>query len=82
MITLYYFEGKTLKEIKSALDVSESHVSQIHAQAVIHLRQKLKVLSEDLGFREGDPTVKQKYVRKPVTERRGPQEPGIEQEFD
>ena len=84
VITLYYFEGKTLKEIKGALDVSESRVSQIHAQAVIHLRQKLKGLSEDLGYREGDPTVKQKYVRKPAPEVRGAPglAPAIEQEFD
>jgi RNA polymerase sigma factor FliA len=38
----YYFEGRTLKEIKAALGVSESRVSQIHAQAVVHLRQFLK----------------------------------------
>ncbi|HZZ66379.1 MAG TPA: FliA/WhiG family RNA polymerase sigma factor [Candidatus Baltobacteraceae bacterium] len=65
VITLYYFKGQTLKEIKAALNVSESRVSQIHAQAVIHLRQKLRELKSDLGYREGDPTVKQKYVRKP-----------------
>lgn len=67
VITLYYFKGQTLKEIKAALNVSESRVSQIHAQAVIHLRQKLRELKSDLGYREGDPTVKQKYVRKPTT---------------
>jgi RNA polymerase sigma factor for flagellar operon FliA len=65
VIRLYYFEGQTLKEIKQVLDVSESRVSQIHAQAVIHLRQKLRVLKADLGFRENDPTIKQKYVRRP-----------------
>ena len=65
VISLYYFEGKTLKEIKGELNVSESRVSQIHAQAVIHLRQKLRELKGDLGYREGDPTVKQKYLRKP-----------------
>ncbi|MGB8265231.1 MAG: FliA/WhiG family RNA polymerase sigma factor [Candidatus Velthaea sp.] len=65
VISLYYFEGLTLKEIKGTLNVSESRVSQIHAQAVIHLRTKLRNLTADLGYREGDPTVKQKYVRKP-----------------
>jgi len=65
VISLYYFEGQTLKEIKGALNVSESRVSQIHAQAVIHLRQKLRELKGDLGYREGDPNVKQKYLRKP-----------------
>ena len=64
VISLYYFEGLTLKEIKSALNVSESRVSQIHAQAVIHLRTKLRNLTADLGYREGDPNVKQKYLRK------------------
>jgi RNA polymerase sigma factor for flagellar operon FliA len=64
VISLYYFEGLTLKEIKSVLDVSESRVSQIHAQAVIRLRSKLKAMHVDMGYREGDPNVKQKYVRK------------------
>jgi RNA polymerase sigma factor for flagellar operon FliA len=64
VIELYYFEGQTLKEIKVVLNVSESRVSQIHAQAVIHLRQKLRVLRADLGYRENDPTIKQKYVRR------------------
>jgi RNA polymerase sigma factor for flagellar operon FliA len=68
VIQLYYFEGQTLKEIKATLGVSESRVSQIHAQAVIHLRQRLKALRADLGYRENDPTVKQKYVRKPPSE--------------
>jgi RNA polymerase sigma factor for flagellar operon FliA len=65
VIKLYYFEGQTLKEIKATLGVSESRVSQIHAQAVIHLRKNLRVLRADLGYRENDPTVKQKYMRKP-----------------
>ncbi|MBV8171630.1 MAG: FliA/WhiG family RNA polymerase sigma factor [Candidatus Eremiobacteraeota bacterium] len=64
VISLYYFEGLTLKDIKSVLNVSESRVSQIHAQAVIRLRSKLKTLFMDLGYREGDPNVRQKYVRK------------------
>jgi RNA polymerase sigma factor for flagellar operon FliA len=67
VISLYYFEGLTLKEIKGVLNVSESRVSQIHAQAVIHLRGKLRGLTEDLGYREGDPNVKQKYLRKAPT---------------
>jgi RNA polymerase sigma factor for flagellar operon FliA len=66
VIKLYYFEGQTLKEIKSTLGVSESRVSQIHAQAVIRLRKNLHQLRDDLGLRENDPTVKQKYVRRPT----------------
>jgi RNA polymerase sigma factor for flagellar operon FliA len=68
VIRLYYFEGQTLKEIKATLGVSESRVSQIHAQAVIKLRQRLRELHDDLGYRENDPNVKQKYVRKQVAE--------------
>ncbi|MDQ6933106.1 MAG: FliA/WhiG family RNA polymerase sigma factor [Candidatus Eremiobacteraeota bacterium] len=64
VISLYYFEGLNLKEIKNALNVSESRVSQIHAQAVINLRTKLRNLRNELGYRENDPTVKQKYLRK------------------
>jgi RNA polymerase sigma factor for flagellar operon FliA len=64
VISLYYFEGLTLKEIKGALNVSESRVSQIHAQAVIHLRAKLRALRDDLGYRDGDPNVKQKYTKR------------------
>jgi RNA polymerase sigma factor for flagellar operon FliA len=64
VISLYYFEGLTLKDIKSVLNVSESRVSQIHAQAVIRLRAKLKAIHVDMGYREGDPSVRQKYLRK------------------
>ena len=45
VITLYYFEGMTLKEIGLTLDVSESRVSQIHSKALFRLRNKLKSLS-------------------------------------
>ncbi len=34
IISQYYFDGLTLKEIKRALGVSESRVLQVHAQAV------------------------------------------------
>ncbi len=45
VIRRYYFKGETLKEIKGELGVSESRVSQIHAQAVLHLRQRLRATS-------------------------------------
>ena len=34
----------------------------------VQLRQRLKTLRIDLGLRENDPTLKQKYVRKPSSE--------------
>jgi RNA polymerase sigma factor for flagellar operon FliA len=39
VIQLYYFEGQRLREIKAALGVSESRVSQIHSAAVAHLKK-------------------------------------------
>lgn len=42
VIERYYFRGETLRIIKDELGVSESRVSQIHAQAVRHLRQRLR----------------------------------------
>ena len=41
VITLYYYEGLTLKEIGEILEISESRVSQIHTKAVLRLRGRL-----------------------------------------
>lgn len=41
VLSLYYFEDLNLKEIGQVLQVTESRVSQLHAQAVIRLRTKL-----------------------------------------
>jgi RNA polymerase sigma factor for flagellar operon FliA len=40
VITLYYFEGLTLAEIGSILNVTESRVCQIHTKAVLSLRNR------------------------------------------
>lgn len=42
MMALYYQEDLNLKEIGAIMGVSESRVCQIHAQAVMRLRSKLK----------------------------------------
>lgn len=42
VLSLYYEEELNLKEIGSVLDVSESRVSQIHSQATLRLRSKMK----------------------------------------
>lgn len=44
VLTLYYYEGLTLKEIGSILSVSESRVCQLHSRAIVHLRLALKKL--------------------------------------
>jgi RNA polymerase sigma factor for flagellar operon FliA len=41
VLTLYYYEEMTMKEIGLTLDVVESRVSQIHTSAVLHLRALL-----------------------------------------
>lgn len=42
VLSLYYYEDLNLKEIGKVLDVTESRVSQLHTQAVIRLKAKLK----------------------------------------
>ncbi|HTB96680.1 MAG TPA: FliA/WhiG family RNA polymerase sigma factor [Terracidiphilus sp.] len=42
VMTLYYYEEMTMREIGLALGVVESRVSQIHASAVVHLRAALR----------------------------------------
>ena len=41
LMSLYYVEELTLKEIGEVLGVTESRVSQLHTQAVARLRTKL-----------------------------------------
>jgi len=41
VVTLYYFEELTLKEISQIMDVSESRVSQVHSKAMLKLRTRL-----------------------------------------
>ncbi|MCL2661210.1 MAG: FliA/WhiG family RNA polymerase sigma factor [Acidobacteriaceae bacterium] len=41
VLTLYYFEELTMREIGLTLGVVESRVSQIHSSAVLHLRASL-----------------------------------------
>ncbi len=42
VVSLYYSDELTMKEIGEVMKVTESRVSQIHAQAIIHLRGKLR----------------------------------------
>ncbi len=41
VVTLYYYEGLTLREIGEVLGVTESRVSQLHTKAVLRLRGRL-----------------------------------------
>ena len=53
VMTLYYYEELTMKEIGLILGVVESRVSQLHAAAVLHLRARLSDLASRQTSREG-----------------------------
>lgn len=42
VLALYYYEDLNLKEIGRVLDVTESRVSQLHSQAILKLKARLK----------------------------------------
>lgn len=42
VITLYYYEELTLKEISVIMKVSESRISQLHTKAILRMRGKLE----------------------------------------
>jgi RNA polymerase sigma factor for flagellar operon FliA len=46
ILSLYYHEELTMKEIAQILEITESRVSQIHTKAVLRLRGKLRTLRE------------------------------------
>ena len=48
IMVLYYHENMTLKEIGNAINISESRVSQLHAQAIMKLKN---LLSENRSVR-------------------------------
>ncbi|MCR4850183.1 MAG: FliA/WhiG family RNA polymerase sigma factor [Lachnospiraceae bacterium] len=41
VITMYYYEDMTLKEIAAVMDVSESRVSQLHTKALAKMKTKM-----------------------------------------
>ncbi|MBI1860173.1 MAG: FliA/WhiG family RNA polymerase sigma factor [Deltaproteobacteria bacterium] len=51
VLSLYYYEDLNLKEIGDVLEVTESRVSQLHTQAILWLRRKLKSHFEELEVR-------------------------------
>ncbi len=50
VLSLYYYEDLNLKEIGEVLDVTESRISQLHTQAILWLRRKLKAHFEREGY--------------------------------
>lgn len=47
VISLYYYDELTLKEIAKILELTESRISQIHSKAIMKLKVKLKSYYED-----------------------------------
>lgn len=48
VLSLYYYEEMTLKQIGKVLGVSESRVCQLHSRAIVHLRKMLSKLKYDI----------------------------------
>lgn len=44
LVTLYYFEGLTMKEIGQVLGVTEARICQLHAQSIHRLRARMQKL--------------------------------------
>ena len=63
VMTLYYYEEMTMREIGLALGVVESRVSQIHASAVVRLRAGLKDLAAAGTFSPGRPRKRRNNTR-------------------
>jgi len=59
ILSLYYVEDLTMKEIGQVLGVSESRISQLHAQAIVSLRALLRQAGyvQSCGDGDSDPTV-------------------------
>jgi RNA polymerase sigma factor for flagellar operon FliA len=64
VMTLYYYEEMTMREIGLALGVVESRVSQVHASAVVHLRAALKDLAARGAFERSNQKKAQERARR------------------
>ena len=53
VLSLYYYEDLNLKEIGRVLDVTESRVSQLHSQAILKLKARLRTHWDDFAAMMG-----------------------------
>lgn len=49
ILSLYYYEEMTLKEIGKVLEISESRVCQLHSRAIINLRSAMNKLNYNIA---------------------------------
>lgn len=66
VMTLYYYEEMTMKEIGLTLGVVESRVSQIHASAVLHMRALLADFASSNRARTAHPGKEKKSRLNPA----------------
>jgi RNA polymerase sigma factor for flagellar operon FliA len=48
VVTLYYYEGLTLKEISQIMNLTEARISQLHTKAIFRLRGSLARIKSSL----------------------------------
>ncbi|OCC16087.1 RNA polymerase sigma factor for flagellar operon [Dissulfuribacter thermophilus] len=48
VVSLYYYEELTMREIGEIMGYTESRISQMHTKAILRLRAKLRAFKEDL----------------------------------
>lgn len=48
LVSLYYYEGLTAKEISRVMEVSSSRISQLHSKAILRLRGSLSRMKQSL----------------------------------
>ena len=46
VVTLYYYEELTMREIGSVLGITESRVSQLHSQAILRVKGKIAIIRD------------------------------------
>ncbi len=51
VVSLYYYEELTMREIGEILGYTESRISQMHTKAMLRLRGKLALIREEMGGR-------------------------------
>ncbi len=50
VVSLYYYEGLTMRELAEAMDLTEGRISQLHSQAMRRLRTGLEEVRPDITF--------------------------------
>ena len=48
VVSLYYYNDLTMKEVSEVMEITESRVSQLHSRAIMRLRGKINTKPEGL----------------------------------